>query len=385
MIESKKINVLIAIAVAFALAVSVWMVGYHVQSGSAGTAAVPEYATEIFGPDIISIEILADEDDWQNMLDNATSEEFICVDVIVNGTKFEKVGIRPKGNSSLTQIASSDSDRYSFRLQFDKYIEGQTCFGLDRMVVNNILGDNTYMKEYISYDIMKTAGVNCPYFGFSNITVNGEEWGLYLAVEMYSDSYLERTYGDTSGMLYNVKSRDMGNKEGGNQGGGPQGGPPSDRKEEEQTEKQTNGNQEQNTKVNEQKEEKTTTGTSQALQSESSKQDINTTDKNTGNGETQKQQLGDMGDGHGGGGMGGGSSGGTLEYTDDDSDSYSSIFTNAVGKSGETDYQRVIEALKALSTSTDLETYFDVDQILRYLAAHTEQIYHCRHYFRKTF
>ena len=42
-----------------------------------------------------------------------------------------------------------------------------------------------------------------------------------------------------------------------------------------------------------------------------------------------------------------------------------------VGKGSEEDYQRVIEALKALSEGRDLEKYFDVDQILRYFAAHT--------------
>ncbi|RYD04971.1 hypothetical protein N752_11875 [Desulforamulus aquiferis] len=150
---------------------------------------------------IISIEIIADDTEWQAMLDNAIEEEYIKVDVVVNGIKFKDVGIRPKGNSSLTQVASTDSDRYSFRLKFDKYVEDQTCFGLESFVVNNMLGDNSYMKEYISYDLMKTIGVESPYFGFSNITVNGKSWGLYLAVELYNDSYEERVFDDTSGML----------------------------------------------------------------------------------------------------------------------------------------------------------------------------------------
>ncbi len=42
-----------------------------------------------------------------------------------------------------------------------------------------------------------------------------------------------------------------------------------------------------------------------------------------------------------------------------------------VGRGTESDFKRVIKALKALSEGRDLETYFDVDQILRYLAAHT--------------
>jgi spore coat protein CotH len=241
----------------------------------------------------------------------------------VNGTEFKDVGIRPKGNSSLTQVSSSDSDRYSFRLKFDEYVEGQTCFGLESFVVNNMLGDNTYMKEYISYDLMKSIGVDCPYFGYTNITVNDKPWGLYLAVELYNDSYEERVSGDTSGMLYNVK---MNMDKAGGPGGNNQNAPPA---QDQQTNQSTNT---QSTAPNTDKKEAPAKGR---------------------------------------GGMGASNSGGSLKYTDDNSSSYSAIFENAVGKSSESDYQRVITALKALSTGTDLEKYFDVDAILRYLAAHT--------------
>ena len=73
------------------------------------------YATKVFGTNIISIDIIADEG-WQEMLDNARSEQFIMVDVVINGTKFKNVIHLRK--LSLTQVTNSDSDRYSFRLQF---------------------------------------------------------------------------------------------------------------------------------------------------------------------------------------------------------------------------------------------------------------------------
>jgi len=211
MIQSKKINIIVVIAMVFALITSIALVVVgKIGYGNGGMKIEAEYADKIFGTDIISIEIIADEAEWQEMLDNATKEQFIMVDVIVNGTKFQNVGIRPKGNSSLNQVASSKSDRFSFRLQFDEYIKGQTCFGLDSFVINNMISDNTYMKEYVSYELMKEIGVDAPYFGFADIKVNGKGWGLYLAVETYGDSYEARTFATTSGMMYNVKSMDMG-------------------------------------------------------------------------------------------------------------------------------------------------------------------------------
>jgi len=445
MIQSKKINVIVAVALVFALITSIALVVIgNVQDNNSGLKTEPEYATKIFGTDIISIEIIADEDDWQEMLDNAISEQFIMVDVIVNGTKFKNVGIRPKGNSSLTQVASSDSDRYSFRLQFDEYIKGQTCFGLESFVLNNMLGDNTYMKEYISYDLMREAGVDAPYFGYANIKVNGENWGLYLAVELYNDSYEQRVFGDTSGMLYNVKSMDMGGNDdanrpegqGGNApaipdmqnfqfrpGGGNLPAMPGRQNSRSGQDGETAPNmpamqdgqisQSQPGRLNPQAmpdRQNATFGQggenapdmpdgqnfppmpggenapampnmqdggaqmpfgSQLEQFPGFQPDFQNNREEAQNPQTQTDGRNNRMNRIFGGIGGRGSSGGSLEYTGDNVDSYSAIFNNVVGKGTESDYKRVVKALKALSEGKDLETYFDVDKILRYLAAHT--------------
>ncbi len=370
MIQSNKINIVVAIAVVFALIISLALVVFGNVQANGGTKTEPEYATKIFGTDIISIEIIADEADWQEMLDNARSEQFIMADVIVNGTKFQKVGIRPKGNSSLTQVASSNSDRYSFRLQFDEYIKGQTCFGLESFVVNNMLGDNTYMKEYISYDLMREAGVDAPYFGYADIKVNGESWGLYLAVELYNDSYEQRVFGDTSGMLYNVKSMDMGGGQPGQQGGSfpamPDGGNFPAMPDWGSFPAMPDGVSAA-TMPNGENIPDMPDGVSTPTIPDTQNSDTSTQlgdQPQAGNRNSNRTR--NFG---GWGGMG--RSGGSLEYIDDNTGSYSSIFNNVVGKGTESDYKRVVNALKALSEGRELENYFDVDQILRYLAAHT--------------
>lgn len=399
MIRSNKINIIVAVAVVFALIISIALVGIGNSQAENGTLQTePEYATKIFGTDIISIDILADEDDWQEMLNNAISEQFIMVDVIVNGKKFKNVGIRPKGNSSLTQVASSGSDRYSFRIQFDEYIKGQTCFGLESFVINNMLGDNTYMKEYVSYDLMHEAGVDAPYFGYADVKVNGKTWGLYLAVELYNDSYEERIFGDTSGMLYNVKSMDMNKDNGAGQPGGQGDKVPAmpDMKNgipqlpfDNQTQFPGFNTDSQNnfglpfTPPDGMTPPQNIPGQDIFSQNPPTGSEENTDNQNNQTQKTPQQNL-PMPDFNGNiDGMkdgfvkkfgipgGWGSSGGSLEYTDDDIDSYSAIFSNVVGKGTESDYKRVIKALKALSEGEDLETYFEVDKILRYLAAHT--------------
>ncbi|SHI68593.1 CotH kinase family protein [Lutispora thermophila] len=376
MIKSDKINIIVAVAVVFALMVSIALVGIgNMQGKNSNVKTEPEYATKIFGSDIISIEIIADEDDWQEMLDNAINEQYIMADVIVNGVKFQNVGIRPKGNSSLTQVASSDSKRYSFRLQFDEYIKGQTCFGLESFVVNNMIGDNTYMKEYVSYDLMSEIGVNAPYFGYADIKVNGESWGLYLAVELYNDSYEQRVFGDTSGMLYNVKSIDM-NGDGGNPPGRPVENAPNMPDMQDDETKMPFGGQSQQSKGFQQEPDNKGNQSFIPLDVDSipnpkSPFDSDNADSSEKNSPERMDGYGKDMDRNLKGKGGPGNSGGSLEYVDDNTESYSAIFNNVVGKGTEKDFLRVVKAIKALSKGEDLETYFDVDRILRYLAAHT--------------
>lgn len=171
----------------------------------------PEYTEKLFSKDVIKIEITASEEDWTYLMENATSKPYISADVTIDGALFGNVGVKTKGNTSLTQVASTDSDRYSLKLNFDKYVDGQTCYGLDKLVLNNIYGDTTYMKEYMSYKLFDYMGVPSSQCTYADIWVNGEQYGFYIAIEDTDDSMLDRVYGeDNDGEAYKPESMDMG-------------------------------------------------------------------------------------------------------------------------------------------------------------------------------
>ena len=288
-----------------------------------------EYESRLFGDSITNIDIIADTDEWQNMIDNASDEQYISVNVNIDGELFENVGIRTKGNSSLQTVENSDSEKYSFKIKFDKYDKEQTCYGLDKLILNNIISDNTYMKDYLSFDMMKFMGVNSALYNYSYVTVNGEYWGLYISLEAYDKSFLNRTYGDDSGFLYNVKSVDI----------------------DEMQQMPDGMNFPAETAVS---------GDEQPIVT-GEPSDMPLPDESMPVPEFKFD-----------GGFSRSDNGGSLIYTDDDWNSYSSIFDNAVfNRTSEEDYQRVITALEKLSEGKDIEEYFDVDQILRYLAVHT--------------
>ena len=69
-------------------------------------------------------------------------------------------------------------------------------------------------------------------------------------------------------------------------------------------------------------------------------------------------------DGGPGGHSMGDNGGADLNYTDDDLDSYSTIWDGEVTGTGKADHKRVVKALKNISEGTDLEKYLDVDNII---------------------
>lgn len=121
-------------------------------------------------------------DDWESFLDTCTDEEYVLCSLVIDNESYKNIAIRAKGNTSLTQVASYGNDRYSFKIEFDHYDSATTYYGLDKLCLNNIIQDNTYMKDYLTYQMMADFGVDAPLCSFVYITVNGEEWGLYLAV-----------------------------------------------------------------------------------------------------------------------------------------------------------------------------------------------------------
>lgn len=199
-----------AAAVCLCLCAAAFSGPFAAAAGETGVSMA--YETELFDTSsILTVNILMDEADWNDMLANATAEEYYQCDVEIGGTTFYRVAIRPKGNTSLTSIANDPTtDRYSFKLEFDHYVDGQTCFGLDKLILNNNYADATNMKEALIYDMYQYLGADASLYNYAKLSVNGEYWGVYLALEAVEDSFLLRNYGVQDGELYKPDSMNIG-------------------------------------------------------------------------------------------------------------------------------------------------------------------------------
>jgi spore coat protein CotH len=323
MFSNKQVNIITAFLVTVALAFSFFIV-YFSDNYSTESIQQPQYIDTIFdSSSIMTIDISVDEDNWNNMIETATEETYINADIKVNGTTYYNVAIRPKGNSSLRNVFSNDnSDRYSFKIKFDEYVDGQTLDGLSKLVLNNNISDPTYMKEYLSYDLLSSLGIATPAYAYANISVNGDEWGLYLAVEPIEDEFIDRNFNSDSDNLYKPEGSDEKLENG------------------DADKRADNENGEMMPPPQDNNQVATENGRGQGKASKGSE---------------DKVYLGS-----------------DLVWTGDDISKYSEIFDNSVLKTTkEKDYVKIIDMLEHLDTLDNIEEYLDVDEVLKYFAVNT--------------
>ena len=265
---------------------------------------------------------------------------------------YRNVAIRAKGNTSLSSVANLGSSRYSFKIEFDHYEDGKSYHGLDKLCLNNLIQDNTYMKDYLAYTLMAGFGADSPLCSFVYITVNGEDWGLYLAVEGIEESFLQRNYGSQYGELYKPDSMSFG----GGRGNG------KDFSMSDFINKNSDDSDTSNEKSSQQE------NRAQPFSKPSGKNIQNRSDKNNPFTNVSASDL--KGKSFGKMGFGMGSSDVKLQYIDDDTDSYSNIFNNAKTDITKADKKRLISSLKSLSEYSDIESVVNVDEVLRYFVVH---------------
>ncbi len=355
------------------------------------------YETRLFDTSKVhAIDIVID--DWEGFLDTCKSEQYALCSVVIDNEACKNVGIRAKGNTSLTQVERYGNDRYSFKIEFDHYDGAQNYYGLDKLSLNNIIQDNTYMKDYLTYQMMGYFDVAAPLCSYVYLTVNGEDWGLYLAVEGVEESFLKRNYGANYGELYKPDSQSLG--------GGRGAGARFDMGEWQQegsAGQEENAESGENVKRGETDEKEEDAGMNENAGRELPEMSGNgqepprmpegqqmPNDRQTPDGQQfpggqqmpNGQQMPDgqqmPGDGNGfenvfeagfmDGSMGSGDT--SLIYLDDEYSSYQNIFDNAKTDVSDADKDRLIASLKQMNEQENIEEVVDVDGVIRYFVVH---------------
>lgn len=122
---------------------------------------------------------------------------------VANPTEWE-VGIRLKGRASRRDL----NGKAPFKIKMDKFVDGQTVFGLEKLTLNNMVQDPSMVREATVYRLFRAMGVPAPRTGYAQVyvtspgQVTNEYFGLYLNIETPDEVMLERWFGNNTAHLY---------------------------------------------------------------------------------------------------------------------------------------------------------------------------------------
>lgn len=362
---------------------------FGVQAVSASVSAAG-YVSRIFNPSKVhTVDIVMD--DWDTFIENCTDEEYAACAVIIDGEAYRNVAIRAKGNTSLSSVEAYGNGRYSFKIEFDHYDDALTYYGLDKLCLNNIIQDNTYMKDFLTYRLMYEFGVDAPLCSYTYITVNGEDWGLYLAVEGIEEAFLTRNYGNDYGQLYKPDSTGMGGGRGNGRRFNMEDFDPGnfdpgnfDPENPDSEHSDTDNIPFNDHRSNSEAPHPVSSGTEADSDPETAQDnDQDTAMPREPEARPDFKPMPDNGapsdgmpdnrmapgfDGSSGKGMK--SSDVSLIYTDDEFESYSNIFDNVKTNLSDADKTRLIESLRKLNNTEDIENTVSIDEVIRYFVVH---------------
>jgi len=145
-------------------------------------------------------------------LGNGSNPIWMRCNLTFNGIQWNHVGIRFKGNSSLTSTWGSGIYKLPFRLDFEEFddlypeIKDQRFYGFKELSLSSGFSDDSLIREKVTADIFRDAGVPAPRTAFYRLYIDYGEgakyFGLYTMVEIPDKPMLKAQFGKSGGNLY---------------------------------------------------------------------------------------------------------------------------------------------------------------------------------------
>lgn len=206
----KKIDFICISAISLAFCLAVFLLAGSLlfaipaeKTKSDDTYISTDYVNRIFDDSYVhEIDIQLPQVNWDYLVEHAKEEQYVICNAVIDGEFIKNIAIRPKGNSSLSAIKTQGSDHFSFKIEFDHFHKNNTYYGLDKLSLNNLGQDVSCLKDFLTYHMMNEIGIAAPLSSFIHMKLNGEDFGLFLAVESIEDSFAKRNYGTNYGNLY---------------------------------------------------------------------------------------------------------------------------------------------------------------------------------------
>lgn len=144
---------------------------------------------------------------WEALQASARDEEYAEAELSAAGQVLGRVGLRFKGSlGTLVSCVADDGtfncDKLSMKVKFDEYLPEQRFFGLKRLNFHGLMWDDSQLRERVAYRVFREMGVVAPRAVHARLIINGEDWGLFAAIEEVDGRFTDDHFEPGDGNLY---------------------------------------------------------------------------------------------------------------------------------------------------------------------------------------
>ncbi|MCB0519219.1 MAG: CotH kinase family protein [Lewinellaceae bacterium] len=116
----------------------------------------------------------------------------------IDGQWLDTVGIRIKGLSSYYK---ANELKKPFKVDLNEFVADNEYDGMSKFNLHNGACDPSMLRDFLSYNILRTAGVSAPRVSHCKVYFNGQYWGLYSIIEQIDKTFLKNNFADDNGTL----------------------------------------------------------------------------------------------------------------------------------------------------------------------------------------
>lgn len=166
-------------------------------------ADVPHHrGAPVWDPDVVRTVFLQFEmADWHGELAAFyRTDVLVPASVQIDGETFANVGVAFRGNTSYQMVRGK---KKSFDLQFDWVEPEQSWRGVRNLDLVNGNGDASFVREAL-HGWVATQFLPAPRVALVRVVVNGEDFGIYSAVQQFDKDFLKDHFGTGKGARWKV-------------------------------------------------------------------------------------------------------------------------------------------------------------------------------------
>ena len=135
---------------------------------------------------------------------SSETKDWATVSVSIDGSAYEQVGMRLKGNSSLRSIsADAEPQTLPWLVRLDKFADGQNHDGMTEFVIRSN-SSTTALNEAVALDLLAASGLAAQQAAYIALNINGST-SLRLTVENPNQEWVDRVFA-TQGLLYKAEA-----------------------------------------------------------------------------------------------------------------------------------------------------------------------------------